>query len=106
MKNLFPLFFILCLLAGCKKTATMHTIGKMMDKAYILPSKGEWGIKGRDTVVHLTNDPTLVIYFNGYGCTPCALTELRHWKPIIEQIENLREFDSIRMDMIFILKAG
>lgn len=84
-----------------RKTKDLRDI---IGEQFVLPSDVSWRILDKDTVIDISPCTKLVVYFNGNGCTPCALKELRHWKPITERIALLNKEGS-DTQAIFILHA-
>lgn len=84
-----------------KKTNDVHDI---IGTVLSLPSHPTWSIMEQDTIVTLTNNPKLIVYFKNSSCMPCALKELRHWNHIIEQISSFRN-EGIFIELIFILQT-
>lgn len=79
-------------------------INEIIGEIFILPAYPEWGVLDRDTTMQLSGRPKMVVYFAAGDCMPCALRELRHWKPIVRQIESLRS-EGIFVDPLFILQT-
>lgn len=74
-------------------------IGSIIGRKYELPSIVKWYGGGKDTCIDISNANKMIVYFPNTGCTPCALTSLKHWKGIVE------EFNSLTIDakLIFIM---
>ncbi len=64
---------------------------------FVMPGNAEWVISDRDTTVQFRQIPKMIVYYNGGGCTPCSLKELKHWKQILKQT------DKLNVDVVFIL---
>ncbi len=90
MKPFAIILFTFVLLACSNKPAEFRrtkNLSEITGTRFVLPANPKWIILDRDTIVQIKNEPRLIVYLDGSACTPCALTELRHWKPIIKQVE-------------------
>lgn len=77
----------------------------IIGEQYILPTKSEYIILDRDTLIGQTQNTKLIVYFSKHSCTSCSLKELKHWKRILKNISVLKK-EGFLIDVLFILNGN
>jgi hypothetical protein len=98
----FVIISLIFLVCSCSRAPKEYRKTKNLNQiegtTFVLPDSARWRIFDRDTTVILSQSPKIIVYFEGSGCTPCSLKELKRWTPIIGELKSYAQ-------VVFILQT-
>jgi hypothetical protein len=94
----------LSLFVGCVGNRTTKHPAKLIGRTLTLPTDA-WQEQtiGRDTT---RADYTILVYFDGQGCTDCRLKQLANWQDLINETERMKREVPVSVDFLFLFQAA
>ena len=95
--GLFFVFFVL--FSSCNRNSLEKQLANFIGKEIFFPENLQANLKGRDTLIHLTNAPMkMVVWYDSVGCTACRMQHIYEWGEIIHYVNDIRDV----FDLVFI----